>query len=288
MSPCKKLRNRINKPGVLTVPGIYDGISLRLAEHVGFDAAFLSGAGLSMARFGRPDFGFTGLDELVGAVAAMTETVSIPLIVDIDTGFGNALNVTRTVRRLEQAGAAALQMEDQTSPKRCGHIAGKKVIDAAEMGSKIQAACDARNDSDTLIIARTDALAVTGFDDAMYRAQMYLEAGADALFIEAPKNITEMKQISMQFGNRITLIHNFVEGGNSPISNMHELEDIGYKVGLFPLAFMHAAIPAGRAMLNHLKQTGQTKYYKGNSDDLTALNAAVGLQEWLAKAKEYS
>lgn len=288
MSPGEKLRQLMERPDPLVVPGVYDGLSLRLTEATGFEAAFLSGAGLSMARFGRPDLGFVGIDELTSAVAAMTETTSIPLIVDIDTGFGNALNVKRTVKLLERAGAAALQMEDQTSPKRCGQIAGKTLIGIDEMTGKIRAACEARADKCTVIIARTDALSVTSFKDAIDRAEAYLQAGADALFIQSPKSIDMMKTIAKQFSDRVPLVHNFVEGGSTPITTMSELKNIGYKIGLFPLAFMHAAIPAGKAMLEHLKHSGNTVEFPGPSDDLQRLNDYVDLQEYLARSEKFS
>ena len=281
------LQDILKRPGAIAVPGICDALSLKLAQISGFQAAFLSGAGLSMSRYGRPDLGFVGLNELTETVAAMTEATDVPLIVDIDTGFGNALNVSRTVKLLERAGAAALQMEDQTAPKRCGHLSGKSVIAKSEMAGKIRAAVDARSSDETLIFARTDALGVHGIDDALDRGEAYLEAGADALFIEAPKNIAQMKRISQRFGSRIPLIHNLVEGGKSPVQSKSDVEVIGYKIALFPLAFMHAAIPAGRAILNHLFDTGQTKSWPGAHDDLSDLNRYVELQRWLDMSEEF-
>lgn len=272
----------------MAVPGIYDGLSLRLAEAAGFQAAFLSGAGLAMARYGRPDLGFIGLEELSASVSAMTETTHIPLIVDMDTGFGNALNVMRTVRKLEASGARALQMEDQTAPKRCGHLKGKNIISCDEMCGKIRAAVDSRASAETLIFARTDALAVTGFDDAMERGEAYLEAGADALFIEAPADIAQMQRIAKQFSSRSPLIHNLVEGGNSPVTTTSQVNALGYKIALFPLAFLNAAIPAGRSMLEHLHATGQTETWPGKHDDLQTLNTQVGLQDWLSTSNKYT
>ena len=278
----------LKRPGAIAVPGIYDALSLKITQDAGFQAAFLSGAGLSMSRYGRPDLGFVGLSELADTVAAMTETTDLPLIVDIDTGFGNALNVSRTVKLLERAGAAALQMEDQTAPKRCGHLSGKSVISKSEMTGKIQAAVDARSSDETLIFARTDALGVHGIEDALDRGEAFLEAGADALFIEAPKDISQMKRISEQFGTRIPLIHNLVEGGNSPVNSNSEVSDLGYKISLFPLAFMHAAIPAGQDILTHLKDKGNTEYWPGKHASLGDLNQITGLPDWLKKSERYS
>lgn len=179
-------------------------------------------------------------------------------------------------------------MEDQTHPKRCGHITGKSVIPADEMAGKIRAAIDARRSPETMIIARTDAIAVSGIDDALERGNIHIEAGADALFIEAPENIEQMRRIAAQFAARIPLVHNFVEGGKSPITNSEQLETIGYKIGLFPLAFMHAAIPAGRQMLKFLFDNGETSSFPGNIDSLPDLNEQVDLQSWLDASDRYS
>ena len=196
------LRHRLDRPDLVKAPGVYDGLTALLVEQAGFEAAFVSGAGIAFARYGSPDMGLVTATEVAATVAAMRERVVLPLLVDMDTGFGNALNVQRTVREFERAGASALQMEDQTFPKRCGHMAGKSVIGADEMVGKIKAAVDARLDDDTFIIARTDALAIHGPEEAMARGEHYLEAGADALFIEAPGTQEQVDAIGRQFGAR--------------------------------------------------------------------------------------
>jgi 2-methylisocitrate lyase-like PEP mutase family enzyme len=282
------LRALVGAPDPVIVPGIHDGLSARLVQASGFKAAFVSGAGVSMSRLGQADFAFLALSDLCDAVRAMALACNLPLIVDIDTGFGNAHNAALAVRQLERAGASALQMEDQTFPKRCGHLAGKSVIPAAEMASKIRAACEARANPETMIIARTDTLAVAGLEDALARCDQYLEAGADALFVEAPRSTDQMKAIARHVGGRAPLVHNFVEGGKSPIASAQQLGELGYKIGLFPLVSLHAAVPAQMSMLSHLVETGQSANWSGPMADLHALNRVVGLSELLASAKNYA
>ena len=196
----------------LVAPGVYDAFTALLAEQAGFDALYLSGASIAYTRLGRPDIGLVSVSEVISTIELITDRVGLPMIVDGDTGFGNALNVQRTVRGFERAGAQAIQMEDQSFPKRCGHLAGKKLIPAAEMVGKIHAAVDARRTDDFQIIARTDAIAVEGFDAALERAEMYAEAGADVLFIEAPRSLEQMGQIAGRFSARLPLLANMVEG----------------------------------------------------------------------------
>lgn len=281
------LKQRLSKKRILKVPGIYDGLSALLVEQAGFEAAFLSGACLSFSRFGRPDMGLVTASELADTVAVIRDRVRLPLIVDIDTGFGNALNVQRTVRELERAGASALQLEDQQSPKRCGHMAGKSVISCTEMVGKIKAAVDARGSEQTLLFARTDALGVNGFDEAMERAQAYLEAGADALFIEAPQSLEQMVEIGKCFGERIPLIHNLVEGGNTPTEDTNELASLGYRIALYPAALLHLFVPQAQALLAHLRQTGDTLAWREQMFDLAAINQTLGVDELLASGERY-
>ena len=203
------LKSRLSK-GFLLAPGVYDALSALLAQRGGAETVYLSGASIAYTRFGRPDIGLVTMTEVAEVIAAIADRIDIPMIVDADNGFGNALNVQRTVRTFERAGAAALQLEDQTLPKRCGHLAGKTLISGPEMVGKIRAACDARASEDTLIVARTDAIAVEGFEPALDRAESYLEAGADVLFIEAPRSLNEMRTITGQFGGRIPLLANMV------------------------------------------------------------------------------
>ena len=288
MSHRARLQQQLQTDRVLPVPGVYDGLSALLVEQAGFDCAFLSGACLAFARFGRPDLGLVCASELRETVALLRDRVSIPLIVDMDTGFGNALNVQRTVRELERAGASALQMEDQLAPKRCGHMAGKTVIPAAEMVGKIRAALDARLDDSTLLIARTDALGVNGFEDALERAERYLEAGADALFIEAPQSVAQMQQIGRQFGGRTPLVHNLVEGGNSPVTGSAGLQQLGYRLALYPAALLHQFVPAAQALLQVIANTGSTASLRSQLYELGDMNRVLGAEQLLAAAGQYA
>jgi 2-methylisocitrate lyase-like PEP mutase family enzyme len=283
----KQLRQRLQQASPVKAPGIYDGLSALLVEQAGFDCAFLSGACLSFARFGRPDMGLVTASEVAETVSILRDRVSIPLIVDMDTGFGNALNVQRTVRDFERAGASALQMEDQMAPKRCGHMAGKSVISSDEMVGKIRAALDARQDDNTLIIARTDALGVNGFEDAMERAERYLEAGADALFIEAPGTVEQMQQIGQQFGQRVPLVHNLVEGGSSPTESVDDLQQLGYRIALYPAALLHQFTPQARQLLAHIQQTGSTESLREQMYDLGDMNDILGAAELLDAGQQY-
>lgn len=286
MSHARLLRDLLKQGGCLRAPGVYDGLTALLAEQAGFQMAFVSGACIAFARHGRPDMGLVSMSEVAETVALLRDRVKLPLSIDMDTGFGNALNVQRTVRVFESAGASALQMEDQVSPKRCGHMAGKQVIAAAEMVGKIKAALDARHNPDTLIIARTDALGVTGFDDALERAERYLEAGADALFIEAPKNLEQMQTIAKRFAKRIPLVHNLVEGGGSPLADAAALEKLGYRIALYPAALLHLFVPQAQALLTHIREHGSTTGYAGLID-LDRINRVLGAPELLALSERY-
>jgi len=233
------------EPNLLLAPGIYDSLSGLIATNAGAKAVYLSGASLAYTRFGISDLGLVSVSEVNDTLAAITDRIETPVIVDGDNGFGNALNVQRTVRSFERSGAAAIQLEDQAFPKRCGHLDGKTLISKAEMVGKIKAALDARNNQDMHIIARTDARAVEGLSAAMDRAEAYCEAGADILFIEAPQSLDEMKQLTAQFSARIPLLANMVEGGKTPIQSTDELAEIGYKIAIFPGG-------AVRAIAHHL------------------------------------
>ena len=209
------LRERLKRKPILLAPGVYDALAALLAEQAGFEALYLSGAGIAYTRLGRPDIGLVTASEVENTLANIRERVALPIIVDADTGYGNALNVARTVRMLERAGGdqLAIQLEDQVTPKRCGHLDGKNVVSAGEMVGKIRAALDARRNAETLIVARSDAMAVEGLDAALDRAERYLEAGADVLFIEALRSAEEMKTALTRFAGRAPLLANMVEGG---------------------------------------------------------------------------
>lgn len=281
-------QTRLAQSTVLDVPGVYDGLSALLVEQGGFEAAFLSGASLSYTRFGRPDLGLVSFTELCDTVRVIRERVSLPLIVDIDTGFGNALNVARTVRELEKAGATAMQMEDQLAPKRNGHLRGKQVVSTGEMVGKIKAALDVRRSRTTLIFARTDSLGVEGFDSALERAEAYVQAGADALFIEAPATLAQMKTISTQFANRLPLIHNLVEGGQSPVATSAALQELNYRVALFPAMLVHLFARQAASYLQRLKEAGSTAAFASELHDIHGINKLLGAPELLEIAARYA
>lgn len=283
----KELRRLISQQGIVQSPGVYDGLSALLAEQAGFPCAFLSGACLSFARFGRPDMGLVSASEVAETVSILRDRVQLPLIVDMDTGFGNALNVQRTVRDFERAGASALQMEDQVAPKRCGHMSGKSVISAQEMTGKIKAALDARVDSETVIIARTDALGVNGFEDTLERAELYLEAGADALFIEAPQTVEQMREIGQRFGQRAPLVHNLVEGGRTPVESPLELETLGYHIALYPAALLHRFVPAAQNLLAEIRDKGTTLGARASMCELSDINHVLGADDLLSAGQRY-
>jgi 2-methylisocitrate lyase-like PEP mutase family enzyme len=271
----------------IPAPGCWDGFSAFLIEEAGFPIAFLSGGALSMARFGKPDMGFVSQAQLVETVATIRDRTSLPLIVDADTGFGNALNVKHTVRALEAAGASAIQLEDQTFPKRCGHMAGKGVIPAEEAAGKIKAAVDARRSAETLIVARTDAVSVVGFEPALERAEAFLEAGADLLFIEGPRTIAEMEAIRDRFAARAPLVHNLVEGGVSPAWTGAEMDRLGVALALHPLLLLHRLARTGPDMLAHLKAARETRTLAGEIADLREINARLGAPDLAAAGKRY-
>ncbi|KXI30438.1 isocitrate lyase/PEP mutase family protein [Paraglaciecola hydrolytica] len=282
-----QLQQALAKPGIIKAPGIFDGLSARLVEQAGFDVGFVSGAGIAFSRFGVPDIGLVTMTEVANTIELIREITELPLIVDIDTGFGNALNTQRTVKVLERAGASAMQMEDQVMPKRCGHMRGKNVVPAAEMVGKIHSFLDARESESTLLVARTDALGVNGFDDAMERARLYLKAGADLLFIEAPQTLEQMQIIAREFGAKVPLVHNLVEGGASPVASSNELAELGYKIALYPVALLHAFVPKAQELLRHIQQTGDTRSFNQALMDLNQINAILGADSLLEQAKKY-
>jgi len=282
------LKQRLTDGPVLLAPGVYDALSALLAEQAGFEAVYLSGASVAYTQLGRPDIGLVSLDHLADVTRRITERVALPLIVDADTGFGNALNVQRTVRMLERSGASAIQLEDQTFPKRCGHLRGKGVIPAAEMAGKLRAAADARRSSETLIIARTDAIGVEGFESAMERAEAYLEAGADVLFVEAPRDLEQMRHAAKRFSARVPLLANMVEGGDTPLSSTDALSALGYRLVISPGALVRALIPAAESFLATLKADGSTVACRDRMTDLAGVNDRIGLDGMLENGQLYA
>lgn len=250
--PTAVLRRLLGRPQMLIAPGAYDGITARLIEQAGFDAVYMTGAGTSMAR-GFPDFGLLGMSEMVDNAAVMARSISVPLISDADTGYGNELNVTRTVREFESRGVAGIHIEDQVSPKRCGHLDGKEVIGREEFISKIRAAVAARRDPDFLIIARTDARAMMSLDEAIWRANAALAAGADMAFVEAAQTLEEVAAIPKLVEGPCLL--NVVPGGRTPIFDLREAESMGYRLAILPGLMLKATLEAGDAALAELKAT---------------------------------
>jgi 2-methylisocitrate lyase-like PEP mutase family enzyme len=252
------LKQRLAEARPLLVPGVYDALSALVAEQAGFEAVYLSGASIAYTRLGRSDVGLMTATEVEETLALITERVGVPVIVDADTGFGNALNVQRTVRAFERAGAAMIQIEDQEFPKRCGHLDGKSVVPAAEMCGKLRAALDCRRSAETLILARTDAVAVEGIVAALERAESYLACGVDALFVEALRSADEMEAVCTRFAPRVPLLANMVEGGRTPLLPAARLEALGFRVAIFPVAALLAAAEAMRQVYRRLSDTGAT------------------------------
>ncbi len=281
------LRARLADRPALLAPGIYDPLSALLAEAAGFEALYVSGASIAYTQLGRPDIGLVSLEQLVDVVSRISDRVAAKLLVDADTGFGNALNVQRTVRLLERAGASAIQLEDQITPKRCGHLAGKAIVSATEMVGKIHAAVDTRRSEETLIIARTDAVAVEGLGHALDRAGSYLAAGADVLFIEAPTSLKQMEAIVKQFGDRVPLLANMVEGGDTPLSGRDALSEMGYALIITPGSFVRALIPLAEEFFASLRETGSTSAFRDRMTDLRGVNERIGLAELMAQGKRY-
>ena len=282
------LKSRLTaSSSAVLAPGVYDALSALLVEQAGFEAAYLSGASISYTQIGRSDMGFMTASEVADTVARIRERVSLPLIVDADTGFGNALNVIRTVKAFERAGASAIQLEDQQLPKRCGHLAGKTLVSKQEMVGKVRAAVDARQSDQTLIIARTDGIAVEGFDAALERAEAYLEAGADVLFVEAPQNLDQMRAITRQFSGRVPLLANMVEGGKTPIKTAGELSEMGFDLVISPGAMVRAHVFMAQEFLGVLKRDGTTNAYRDRMLDFGGLNAVLGIDELKATGARY-
>ncbi len=281
------LRTRLNAPEILVAPGVYDGLTAAMAQQAGFEAVYLSGAAVAYTRLGRPDIGLTTASEMADTMALIADRIDVPVIIDADTGFGNALNAQRTMRVYERAGAAALQVEDQTYPKRCGHLKDKSLIPSAEMAGKIAAMADARASDETLIIARTDAIAVEGIDAAMARAEAYIEAGADALFIEAPRSGDELKLVGETFGKRIPLLANMVEGGFTPISNASDLEAMGFSIVIFPGGIVRALARTAQDYYASLHANGSNRPFAARMFDFDGLNEVIGTPEMLASGQKW-
>jgi 2-methylisocitrate lyase-like PEP mutase family enzyme len=280
------LRERLSKSDILIAPGVYDGLTAALATDAGFEALYLSGAAVAYTRLGKPDIGLTTASEMADTMALIADRTDLPVIMDADTGFGNALNARRTMQAYERAGAAALQVEDQIYPKKCGHLSDKSLIPAAEMAGKIAAMADARR-QDTLIVARTDAIAVEGFSAAADRAELYIEAGADVLFIEAPRDSDELANIPARFKGRVPLLANMVEGGATPISSADVLQKMGFDVVIFPGGIVRALARTAQDYYASLRKAGSNIPFADRMHDFDGLNAAIGTPEMLALGTKF-
>ena len=281
------MKQRLQQPRPLLAPGVYDALTALIAEQAGFEALYLSGASIAYTRLGRSDVGLTTATEVADTLAHITERVRTPVIVDADTGFGNALNVQRTVRAFERAGAAMIQLEDQTFPKRCGHLDGKGVVPVAEMQGKLRAALDARRSDATLILARTDALAVEGLDAALDRAEAYLACGVDALFIEALRTPADMDAACTRFAQRVPLLANMVEGGKTPVQSAAELGARGFRIVIFPGGTARAVAHTLQGYYTSLAAHGSTGPWRERMLDFDGLNRVIGTPALLAEGKQY-
>lgn len=281
------LRQRLAEPRILVAPGVYDALSGLIAEQAGAEAVYLSGASIAYTRFGRPDIGLVSMSEVADTIAVLRDRIALPIVVDGDNGFGNALNVQRTVRVFERMGANAIQLEDQTLPKRCGHLDGKTLVSASEMAGKIRAACDARANAEMLVIGRTDAIAVEGFEAALDRAEAYLEAGADMLFVEAPQTMEQIGQIVARFSGRVPLMANMVEGGKTPSLDAGQLQKAGFSFVIFPGGVVRAIAATARDYYANLLASGSNAGFRNRMFDFSGLNDLIGTPSMLETGKRY-
>ncbi len=281
-----KFKNLINRPEILLMPGAHDVLSARIAEQAGFEVVTMGGYSISATLLGQPDTSQLSLSEMADHYARLCDAVEIPVFGDGDTGFGNATNVARTVRQYERAGLAGMFLEDQVFPKRCGHMAGKDVIAAADMVAKLKAALDARVDPDFIIMARTDAIAVHGLDDALERMALYQEIGADLLFVEAPQSVEDMTRICRELDG--PCFANMIEGGKTPVLSLPELSKIGYAVAAYPVAATYGVAKMMQHFMAHLKSHGTTLGFDGGMLNFDEFNQVVGLDELRAKEEAYN
>ena len=282
------LRQRLAQSAPVLAPGVYDPLTALIAEQAGFEAIYLSGGAVAYTQLGRSDIGLTTATEAVDVLERITDRVRLPVIVDGDTGFGNALNTQRTVRAFERAGAAMIQLEDQAFPKRCGHLENKSLVSQAEMCGKLKAALDARHSTETLILARTDAVAVEGLDAALERAEAYLACGVDALFIEAVNTAAQMDVACGRFADRVPMLANMVEGGKTPIQSAGELGARGYRIVIFPGGTVRFVARQLQAYYTSLREHGTTAPMKERMFDFDELNALIGTPDLLAAGQRYA
>jgi 2-methylisocitrate lyase-like PEP mutase family enzyme len=287
MAEPEVLRARLAHKPIVVAPGVYDPFTALVATQAGLTTLYVSGAAIAYTRLGRPDIGLVTMAEVAATLARIRDRVAAHLIVDADTGFGNALNVARTVSEFERAGADAIQIEDQDFPKRCGHLDGKMLIAADEMCGKLRAALDARRSRETLVIARTDAVAVEGMDRALERARRYRETGIDMLFVEAPRTREDLGRIAAELGGATPLMANMVEGGKTPLLSAAELEGLGYALVIFPGGIVRALARTAADYYESLAKHGTSEPFRGRMLDFAGLNELIGTPEMLALGKRY-
>ena len=287
MKTTTRFRELLAAPGIIAAPGAYDCLTAAIIERAGFPAVYMTGAGTSIARLGFPDLGLATMSEMVANASSIAATVGVPVIADADTGYGDVLQVRRTIREYERAGVAAVHLEDQESPKRCGHLDDKRVVPIEEMTRKIHAAIDARTDGDFTIIARTDALAVTGWDDTLQRCAAYVEAGADVLFVEAIESCEQAAYLNSNFD--IPLLYNFVETGKSPLLTARELESLGFKIVLYPASALLTVTKAVGELMRELSEKGTTEnMVRDHMVTLRECFDTLGLTDMLALDAQYA
>jgi len=287
MALTETLRTRLARKPIIVAPGVYDPFTALVANQAGFDTLYVSGAAIAYTRLGRPDIGLVTMTEVAQTLSLIRDRVDAHLVVDADTGYGNALNVVRTVREFERAGATAIQLEDQDFPKRCGHLDGKALIPTAEMCGKIRAAVDSRLSRETLIMARTDAVAVEGFDHAIERAKMYREAGADMLFVEAPRTRDDLARIAKTLGSSLPLLANMVEGGKTPTLPAAELETMGFAIVIFPGGIVRALGFMASEFYGSLAKNGSNEPYRNRMLDFNGINELIGTSEVMDVGRRY-
>jgi len=286
MTDAENLRTRLARKPIVVAPGVFDALTAHLAAQAGFSTLYVSGAAIAYTRLGRPDIGLVAMSEVADTIALIRDRVAAHLVVDADTGYGNAINVSRTVRLFERAGASAIQLEDQAFPKRCGHLDDKALIPADEMAGKIKAALDARHSRETLVIARTDAVAVEGFERAVARAVSYRDTGADILFVEAPKTHAELERIPPAI-KAVPLMANMVEGGKTPPLPAADLETLGFSLVIFPGGIVRALARTANEFYASLAANGTTEPFSNRMYDFTTLNDVIGTSELIELGKKY-
>jgi carboxyvinyl-carboxyphosphonate phosphorylmutase len=285
MKHTTRLRELINAPEILVAPGTYDPLMAKIIAHAGFDAVYMTGAGVAHSTLGLPDVGLTTMTEMVERARRIVDASELPVIADADTGYGNAINVMRTVREYERAGVAGIHIEDQDMPKRCGHFAGKSLVSKSEMVGKLKAALDTRVDDDFIIIARTDARTVLGFEEALERGHAYAQAGADVVFVESPTSVEELQSVGASFDGPV--LANMVETGLTPLLSAPELQALGFNIVIFPGGLARFLTREAQEFLSTLKSEGTTASYLNRMNTFKQQNELLGLAEIDALAKKY-